>query len=183
MMRYISIFALAALSGCASIASGTSQNITIVSTPTGADCAISRQGVVIQQITTPAYPTIGKSVYDLTVACSKFGFATSTQVNQSGVEGWVFGNIILGGIGGLITDRTTGAQNSYDSVMNFKLPANSPTMRLVAGPDIIVNRGRFITPPQSSYQSLSPLPSRDLSVAPNPGVPALDPQMDVIPVF
>ena len=134
MKHYLAIVALVALSGCASIASGTSQNIAITSTPTGANCAVSRQGMMIQQVTTPAAPTVQKSKYDLSVECSKSGYATATQVNASGVEPWVFGNILLGGIIGFIIDLSSGAQNHYDTAMSFNLPVTPAAAPVAAEP-------------------------------------------------
>ena len=42
-----------ALTGCASIISGTSQTITINSNPPGAQCNLLREGLVIGSVTTP----------------------------------------------------------------------------------------------------------------------------------
>ena len=110
------------LSSCASIVSGTSQEIAITSSPSGADCVVSRQGMTLQQVTTPASPTIQKNRHDLSVACSKSGYATVTQANDSGVEPWLFGNILIGGLVGVIIDVSSGARNRYDNSMIFNLP-------------------------------------------------------------
>lgn len=122
MKLFLIIGSAALLSGCASIASGTTQQIAITSSPAGATCDLSRQGLSIQKLTTPASAFVQKSKYDISVACSKDGFQPTTQVNKSGVEGWVFGNLLFGGIIGLGIDLASGAQNHYDTLMNFNLP-------------------------------------------------------------
>lgn len=124
MKSYIAVTALALLSGCASIASGTTQEIAVTSSPTGATCDVSRQGMTLQQITTPASPMIKKSKYDLSIQCSKSGYQNAAVIDPSGVEPWVFGNILFGGLIGLIIDVSDGAQNHYDTTMNVNLPAN-----------------------------------------------------------
>ena len=120
--KCLPLAALAMLSGCASIVSGTSQEITITSSPPGADCVVSRQGMMLQQVTTPASPTVQRNRHDLSVACSKSGYVTATQFNNSGVEPWLFGNIFIGGLVGLMIDFSTGAESRYDNAMAFNLP-------------------------------------------------------------
>ncbi len=119
---------LLALSGCAAIFDGTSQNITVNTNPPGAQCEFTRQGAVIASIeSTPASATVQKSKHDLTVTCSKDGFAPGTYLNHSGVAGAavadVLGGVLTGGVAWAI-DSGTGADNKYDSVVNISL---SPT--------------------------------------------------------
>ena len=122
MKRFLVVASAALLSGCASIASGTTQQIAITSSPAGATCDVSRQGLSLQKLITPASAFVQKTKYDISVECSKSGYQNATQVNKSGVEGWTFGNLLFGGVIGLGIDLASGAQNHYDTQMNFNLP-------------------------------------------------------------
>lgn len=126
--------AILAVSGCASIASGTTQQVAIVSTPNGASCDVNRQGMMLQRVITPASPMIQKSKYDLSVQCSKSGYQDTALANKSGVEPWVFGNLIFGGLVGLLIDVSSGAQNHYDTSMSVVLPVNPIAVPVAADP-------------------------------------------------
>jgi hypothetical protein len=65
---------------------------------------------------------IKRTKYDVMVSCSKAGYQDSAAVDQSGVEPWIFGNLLAGGIIGVIIDLSTGAQNRYDSLVTVSLP-------------------------------------------------------------
>jgi hypothetical protein len=119
----------ASLTGCSSIIEGTSQQILLNTNPTGADCALERQGEVIARVQqTPGGATIKKTKYDITVRCTKSGFQEGTYLNHSGAAGATFGNIILGGGVGWAIDSASGADNKYDGVVNMTLvpAANAP---------------------------------------------------------
>ena len=55
--------------GCASMFTGTTSNINVTSTPTGADCDVTGHGVH-----TPGNIVLEKSSSDLTITCQKEGF-------------------------------------------------------------------------------------------------------------
>lgn len=122
MFRLIAIAPLLLASGCASIVSGTTQEITFNSSPPGATCDIMRSDANLQKVTTPSVTIIKKTKYDLQVTCSKPGYVTTSVVDKSGVEPWIFGNLIFGGIIGIIIDASNGAQNKYDTPVLVQLP-------------------------------------------------------------
>src|SRR4051794_9709247 len=127
MTKILIIASLALLSGCASIASGTTQQISVNSSPGGADCDLIREGAKIHHVTTPASPLVNKTKHDITVACSKPRYQDAQAVNKSGVEPWVLGNLIFGGLIGLVIDVSSGAQNHYDETTTLNLtPAPAP---------------------------------------------------------
>lgn len=110
------------LSNCASIASGTDQTITVNTTPEDAKCRFIREGRIIGEIgSTPGSVLVERLKHDITVECSKPGYQTATFINESGSEGATFGNIILGGGIGWAIDSASGADNSYDEIMNITL--------------------------------------------------------------
>jgi hypothetical protein len=117
-----SVCLLFLLPSCASIIDGHSQVISINTQPPKADCILNRQGYAIGQIdSTPGSMTIEKTRDDISIACTKPGYINAEAINKSGVDGWVFGNIALGGLIGLGVDWGTGAINKYDSQTNIVL--------------------------------------------------------------
>jgi hypothetical protein len=120
--------AAAGLAGCSSIASGTSQEIAVSTTPPGADCTLNRQGLSIGRISaTPGAVTVQKTKYDITIVCNKDGFQQATLLDHSGVDGATFGNIILGGGIGWAIDSASGADNLYKGkVFIVMAPVGAP---------------------------------------------------------
>ena len=111
------------LSGCASILSKSMYPVTINSYPDDATILIKDEnGTQMYKGKTPTTITLrsgdgyfhGKSY---TVEFSKDGYENQTAAIQKGLDGWYVGNILFGGlIGILIVDPLTGAM--------WKLPSN-----------------------------------------------------------
>ena len=93
--------------GCATITKGTSQQISITSNVDGATLYLD--GLVIG--TTPYYGEVPKNKKELKV--EKEGYRTVTIVLSKTLEGMFWGNIILGGTLGSITDFATGGAYAY----------------------------------------------------------------------
>jgi hypothetical protein len=126
------VFAAVSLSGCASIISGTSQEIKVVTNPPGANCELIREGAVIARVyQTPGGATIQKTKDDITLACAKAGYQEASYVNHSGIDGATFGKMVLGGAVGWGVDSAVGADNRYDSIVNVSMVPAPPTQ--VAG--------------------------------------------------
>ena len=117
----------AGLGACSSIIEGTSQEIVVKTNPTGANCALMREGTAIARINpTPGGATIKKTKHDITVVCELSGYQQATYLDHSGVAGATFGNIIAGGGIGWAVDSASGADNKYDSPVNVTLvPVNA----------------------------------------------------------
>lgn len=103
-------------SGCASIISDSKYPVSITSNPTGAAYEIlNESGVSVHSGVTPDQVTLsaGAGYFDgeeYVIKYTKDGYSTRTQTLASGVDGWYWGNIIFGGlIGMLIVDPATGA--------------------------------------------------------------------------
>lgn len=101
---------------CASIVSKTARQITINSSPDNADFIIKdERGVVVHQGKTPATVTLktGAGYFkgkEYTVLIRKEGFEEQSVVIRNELNGWYLGNILFGGlIGLLIVDPLTGA--------------------------------------------------------------------------
>ncbi len=123
MKRFVLVFLCATnLSACASIIEGTSQEIMVNTNPTGADCALEREGSVIARVNpTPAATTIKKTKHDITIRCNKAGYQEASFLNNSGSAGATFGNIVAGGGVGWAIDSAAGADNKYETPVNITL--------------------------------------------------------------
>lgn len=108
---------------CASVISGSSQLVTVMSDPSGANCTLSRDGKVIAHvISTPSAVKIDKSAKDMTVACEREGYEEGKVAMRSSHDAWSSaGNILAWGIFfplALGIDAASGAMNEYpDSVI------------------------------------------------------------------
>jgi len=109
------------VSGCASIMSGTSQDIAMHTNPEGADCIMTREGKMLRKVVTPDNVRVSKLKYDIDVKCSMDGFYDSTAHVNSGTQGSVFGNILAGGVIGWAVDSSSGADNKYADVVTVTM--------------------------------------------------------------
>lgn len=122
MAAIAAAFAATCLAGCASIVSGTSQQIMVNTNPPGVSCRYIREGMVIAQVDqTPAAVTISKTKDDITLKCNKQGYQEATYFNHSGVEQMTYGNMVIGGALGLGIDSSLGADNHYDDFVNISM--------------------------------------------------------------
>ncbi len=91
-------------SGCATIISGKNQDIHITSDPPGVQVK-AETGVTI---TAPGDLTLARNKNHTLVA--QYGDAPPQQRElQSNLNGWVFGNILVGGLFGIVIDFASGA--------------------------------------------------------------------------
>jgi hypothetical protein len=127
---------MAGVGGCASVISGTSQTLTLDTVPSGADCSLSRKGLVIGHVNpTPGGIYVQRTHDDITVSCTKEGYQTGSFLNKSGLEAATFGNIILGGLVGVFVDAASGANNKYDEKMRIVLAPTDEALRATSPPD------------------------------------------------
>src|SRR5689334_6040905 len=92
-----------ALSACASIIHGTSQDVGISSSPTGAQVTVdNRAGAV-----TPYVAKLSRKDNHI-VKLSMDGYAPAELTLTKSVSGWVWGNVVFGGLIGLGVDAISG---------------------------------------------------------------------------
>lgn len=112
----VAALAMSALSGCASIVHNGMREVSIASDPPGAKVSIyDRSNALVTTQTTPfvaqlepKYGYFKGQTYRLVF--EKDGFTSSEARLKSTVSGWYFGNIVFGGlIGMLAVDPATGA--------------------------------------------------------------------------
>jgi len=107
--------------GCASIMSGTDQDIAMHTNPEGAECILTREGRQLRKVITPDSVRVSKLKHDIYVKCSMDGFHESTAHVNSGTQGSTFGNILLGGGIGWAIDSARGADNKYADVVTITM--------------------------------------------------------------
>jgi len=103
------------ITGCASIVDGGPKTVKVNSKPEGAKVTVAnKSGKTVATITTPAKIKLartsgflGEEDYKLTFEMEGY-YPYETHV-KSGINGWYFGNIFLGGIVGCIVDMSTGS--------------------------------------------------------------------------
>ena len=128
MLKNILVLPLALLSACATLVNGTSQTVTVSTTPPGASCTLDRMGTRIGAISvTPGSVHLDKSKNDLSVTCAKDGFQTATVSHAPNFGGATFGNIIAGGVIGGVVDAASGANYSYPDDIRVDMAAAVPT--------------------------------------------------------
>jgi len=115
-MRILEIAALcAALGGCASVTRGTTENLSISSTPSGAQADISGLDVPTACVTPCA--VLVKRNADITITVNKEGYEPqivplTKEIPGTGVAGFA-GNILAGGLIGMGVDAATGAAQDH----------------------------------------------------------------------
>ena len=118
---------------CASIIHGSSQELKLDSSPSQASITIKNSaGTVVYQGTTPANVTLkgGAKFFkreEYQVTYHKEGYQDKIVTLTPRVDGWYWGNLLLGGaIGMLIVDPATGAMYTFKDEQRVEvLEANS----------------------------------------------------------
>lgn len=140
LFRFIATgLAFVFLTGCASIISGRHQEVTFKSSPD--EAVVSIDGRTIGK--TPTTAQIERKSGAQVVTIEKQGYKTETFQLKSSVNGWLFGNLLLGGLLGSSTDSVTGAAFYYSQDM-FSIPltpvaANTPSASSEVRTFIIAN--------------------------------------------
>jgi hypothetical protein len=103
-MKTLSIVVLVlSISACATIMHGTSQDVGISSSPSSA--VVTVDGLNVGNTPVIAHLKRGDNH---TVAINLRGYAPFESTVTKGVSGWVWGNIVFGGLIGLAVDAMTG---------------------------------------------------------------------------
>jgi hypothetical protein len=119
------------LTGCATIISGTTQDIEFSSLPPGANVKLNDGA----QTVTPGKLTL-KRKENYTALFTKDGFPErQAEVKRDGVGNWwVLGNILFGGLIGIVIDIVSGAQHHLGVglvVTEQSIDTTTPTGRLL----------------------------------------------------
>jgi hypothetical protein len=119
---FVSISLALLLAGCATITTGGFQTISVNTEPEGADCQFSREGKVVARVDpTPGSIVIGKSNNAISVLCRKNGYQDAVVQATSAFEPMTLGNVLIGGLIGLVVDGASGAMTKYPQVVTLLL--------------------------------------------------------------
>jgi hypothetical protein len=109
-------------SGCATITKGTTQAVTLHTDPEGATCDVTRELKTVASLAaTPGQVHVDKAFGALDVSCRKTGHQPTELRVDSEVQGWTFGNILLGGVVGFAVDAASGAMREYPQFITLTL--------------------------------------------------------------
>ena len=108
---------LVVLYGCATVINHTTQSVFLQTDPPGATATIDGA----KQVATPVSIKL-KRGKDHMITFDKPGYKTTTITIDREMSGWVWGNIVLGGLIGLAIDFTSGGA--------YKLNPNTVTVTL-----------------------------------------------------
>lgn len=111
-------------SACASIVSDNKSTTYIESEPEGARCELHGQDFK-RVITTPNSLSLPAEAAPITVACKADGYRTTTVELDTDVDGWIWGNILLGGGIGFLVDLARDAGEIYPPQMTVLLDPES----------------------------------------------------------
>lgn len=125
------LLGLSLLSGCATITSGTSQAVNIVTEKDvqEAKCELTdKKGGKWFIPSTPGSATVRKGDGPLSIICKKAGYKTSKLMVDESLVPATFGNIILGGGIGILVDAASGAAQQYpDQILVWMEPDDFKT--------------------------------------------------------
>ncbi len=135
------IASLVFIVSCATIIKGTKQDVSISSNPDRATVVVKTTGGVIEYNgITPAVVNLSKK-NEYLVTISLLGYKETTiQISQS-FEPWVIGNLICGGVIGIVIDAVDGAM--------YKLEPDQVMVSLVTA-----TNGNFDTRPYVIFRAL-----------------------------
>ena len=115
LLRIALLLPVMLLPACATILNGTSEDVAVSTSPSGAACAVDRAGARLGVVAqTPGSLHVEKSKNDLTVTCGKAGFQTAAVTRSPSFSLITLGNLVAGGAIGIGVDFATGA-NYYNA--------------------------------------------------------------------
>ena len=133
MKNFSALFLILSLlslqSGCATIVGGGgSQKVELQSEPSGAEVFVDG----VNQGKTPVSLTLERrDTHQLKF--KKAGYAEEILMTKKKMNGWIWGNLVLGGIIGILIDMSSGASNKIDpSNYYVVMTKKKPTVKQIA---------------------------------------------------
>ena len=128
-VAFLSVFSI----NCATIISGRTQDLPVTSTPSEAIITIGSMKQV-----SPATFMLDRRQGVYVVKVEKEGYQTVEVTLRKGVNGWVFGNIIFGGLIGLVIDVASGSASKFTPTeIDVNLAEKQVGFNNVEGKDIL----------------------------------------------
>ena len=120
------VLVAAGLPACATITTGTSQSLTVLTEPAGAACTLTRDGTIVGVVNpSPGTITISKSTRDVAIRCTRQGNLPGVTTATPQFQAMTAGNLLLGGVIGLGIDAASGALSYYPANVLVTLPPES----------------------------------------------------------
>jgi len=118
-------------SGCATLTKGSSQTVTVDTDPSGATCTMTRDAKPVAIINpTPGSVPVEKAQGTIAIACNKQGYLEAAGNLAAEFQAMTFGNILFGGIVGVVVDAASGAMHRYPDMVTITLiPDGFATVR------------------------------------------------------
>ena len=127
MRRSFYLLLILCLPACATIIDGTSQSVSVITDPPGANCSVDRTSTRLGQISpTPGSVHIHKSDEEISIVCMKDGYQTVTIGQRPKFKYTTVGNAFLGGAVGVLVDFSTGANYAYPDNINITMTPTAP---------------------------------------------------------
>jgi len=121
------LLACLVLPACATLVNGSKQTVTITTDPPGATCRLTRGNETLGAIAaTPGSVQVSKSKNDINVVCEKNGYQNVAVSRSPSFGGATFGNILAGGVVGVVVDAASGANYSYPAEVHLGMAATPP---------------------------------------------------------
>jgi|GEM_PF-338611 len=117
---FLALAAMVALAGCASIISDTESTTYVETIPEKCRCTLHGQDFQ-RVIITPGSINLPAEAAPLTVMCEADNYQTTSVVMDTKMDGWVFGNILFGGVIGAVVDAGRGAGQKYPPKLTVQL--------------------------------------------------------------
>ena len=151
----VAVLLCLSITSCASIFSGGPKKVTINTTPPGAKVTIyDKYGKVVTTRQSPAVVPLDRSTgyfagQEYRIVIEKPGYKRTEVRVQAAINGWYFGNLLIGGaIGMLIVDPLTGAMFtlSPDKIEETLTPAQRSSLK--KGPGLGIMLKEQLSPKQ-----------------------------------
>jgi hypothetical protein len=171
IVRMIAVGAMIAslTGGCATVTSGKDQTLSFDTDPAGADCTLVQSGVDVARFKTPKTLSVRRANSPLIVACSKPGYQQTRAMIASTISAGAWGNLIVGGLIGVMVDQSSGAAFRY---------YDPPRLVLLSASDAppedsrTLAAGVTLLPPTAGPTSLAAAATSASAPAPSPLAPA-----------
>jgi hypothetical protein len=138
--------------GCASVTTGKEQSLKFETDPAGADCTLKQQNIEIARFQTPKTIVVKRAKSPIMMTCVKPGFHQERALIADTTSSAVWGNLIVGGIVGVMADQASGAAFRYYDPPKFNLV---PASEKSPGASQTVAQGITVLPPESGAESTS----------------------------
>ncbi len=130
-MKFIYLIGLISsllFSSCASVATGTHKMVAVDTNPVGAVVEVyNGEGDLVTMSTTPFTIPLKRSAgifkggENYLFIFSLDGYVTDSIILKPSINGWYFGNLLIGGPVGLIIDPITGAMWTFPEYISHNL--------------------------------------------------------------